>query len=69
MCIFQFIVELSLFASECSFRERIIVSETSRIALVIRQRVLDSGKVLSLLTVRLLLVQQSDLPKCCALTT
>ena len=66
---FQFIVELSLFASECSFREHIIVPETSCIALVIRQRMLDSDRVLSLLTIRLLLVQQSDLPKCCALTT
>ena len=67
---FQFIVELSLFASECSFRERIIVPETSCMALVIRQRMLDSDRVLlSLLTIRLLLVQQSDLPKCCALIT
>ena len=67
---FQFIVELSLFASECSFMERIIVPETSCMALVIRQRMLDSDRVLlSLLTIRLLLVQQSDLPKCCALIT
>ena len=67
---FQFIVELSLFASECSFRERIIVPETSCMALVIRQRMLDSDRVLlSLFTIRLLLVQQSDLPKCCALIT
>ena len=67
---FQFIVELSLFASECSFRKRLIVPETSCMALVIRQRMLDSDRVLlSLLTIRLLLVQQSDLPKCCALIT